>query len=188
MPRSGSSMVAGLFAAHGVWVGATRPIGTSNPKGNFEGTAVGSVLDKHYGALVGGGKVGRYLPDIAWEIVTAIRAEGYTGGPWLWKGSAMYWRAFVDLDPIYVTVRRDERSIVASNEAFPRMGGDPKHSRHAHRNVLRKLEDYGRALRVDAQNLIDHDYRQIVSVFDRCGLEFDAKIADEWIDPELWHF
>jgi hypothetical protein len=188
-PRSGSSLVAGLFAAHGVWVGKTIPITSSNPKGNFEGTAVGSVLDRHYGALVGIGECGAYQPFCAAEIVEAIRADGYASGPWLWKGSAMYWRAFIDLDPIIVTVRREEEAIKKSNTRCPRLGRrSPAEALVAHRLVLDKLEDYGRALRVDSELLIDHDYRQIVAVFHRCGIEFDVSLADYWIEPDLWHF
>lgn len=179
-------MVAGLFAAHGVFVGKTRPITPFNPKGNFEGSAVSSVLGPVYGPLVSVGSEAPPVRGLKKKILDALSKAGYAGGPWLWKGSAMYWQAFCSFDPHWITVRRSDAAILQSNKSFKRMGGAPQHSLRAHNAVLDKLEAAG-ASRVDAAALITHDFRQIRKAFERCGLAFNERIAREWIDPTLWH-
>lgn len=186
-PRSGSSIVAGLFALHGVWVGNTAPVDESNPKGNFEGTAVGGVLDDLYGPLATRGKEAVANRAAALSIAEAIRTDGYRSGPWLWKGSAMYWRAFVDLDPYWITVRRPRAAVLKSNEAVARLGHSPFSPLLEHIRVLDYLETVG-ATRIDSVKLIAHDFRQIRHAFEVCGLVFDETIARQWIDPELWHY
>lgn len=180
-------MVAGLFAAHGVWYGETRPILPGNPKGNFEGTAIGDVLDRHYPPLASIGLEGNSVPGIAYEIVHALQRTDYCGGPWLWKGSAMYWRAFVDLDPHWITVRRDEAAILLSNRKNRRIGGNAEYAVAAHRMMLDYLEAAG-AARIDSECVVNGEYRQVKKAFERCGIEFNEEIARSWVEPSLWHF
>lgn len=181
-------MVAGLFAAHGLWYGTTRKISAGNPKGNFEGRAVGSVLDRHYGAIVSTAVEAKPKPGIEREIVVAIRADGYRDGPWFWKGSVMYWRAFIDLDPHWVTVRRSAEDIFRSNKRLQKIHLDVARSVEEHARVLDLMEFLHDARRIDSQKLVDRDYEQITRVFAGCGLVFNASLADDWIDPNLWHF
>ncbi len=47
--RSGSSMVAGILAAHGIWTGNCRPGNQYNPKGFFENTKIKNHLASSMG-------------------------------------------------------------------------------------------------------------------------------------------
>ena len=179
-------MVAGLFARHGLWVGRTVSRG-DNPLGTYEGIAIGQVLDEHFepGRVARGLSVARSIAP--GEFRAALRRDGYTAGRWLWKGSAVYWKAFERLRPVYITVRRNEKSIVASARATRLLGAYPALAATRHRRILDELENAGMP-RIDAEPLIRRDYRQIETVFDRCGIEFDSTIADDWIRPDLWHY
>ena len=50
--RSGSSMIAGIFAAHGVWKGETFGGDHINPKGTFENIALKQLIKDNMGNII----------------------------------------------------------------------------------------------------------------------------------------
>lgn len=192
MPRSGSSMVAGLFAKHGVWFGSDVDASIWNPHGSFESKPIKALLRRHFNAVRSLLDIPAEVPDSTErfldELEHVLHEDGYVGGPWFFKGSCFYHRVFAPLQPVYVTIRRAHESIIRS---FRR-------SRHvhnavvvpaveAHARILDQLEAVG-AHRVDSEALIDGDYEQVKNVFRACGVTLNESIARRWISPSLWHF
>ena len=105
LPRSGTSMTAGIFATLGLWTGTTVPGGPENPKGFFEHVALREQVTK--GILAGHGfdPVGvRKLPPrdfnpnirfnnsltLRQTIEAIIRDDGYEPHRrWMYKGATM---------------------------------------------------------------------------------------------------
>jgi len=178
-PRSGSSMTAGLFAKHGVWVGPYRDGDSHNRKGYFESLPFKRALIKHCGRIVKAGQLADKVP--GWrEIAERILYQnGYTGGPWLVKHSAMYLPVWHEFRPRFVCVRRADSGMRASEKATG-MRADIK----AHKAVMDAVD----GIDVFTDELIAGEYGSIERAFDYCGIEFDPAIADDFIDPSLWHF
>lgn len=178
MPRSGSSMVAGIFAKHGVWAGTPYDGRTWDGEPCYENRLIKKHLIKTYGRLEMGPELdkpgGEEMPDL-------IKQDGYKSGPWLFKVSAMYWRAFSELRPKVITIRRPLDSIRKSVKR-----DNLRVNINGHAEIMDRLESEG-AYRIDTPRLIDRDYSQIEIVFSCCGLKFQPEIADSFIRPKLWH-
>jgi hypothetical protein len=188
-------MVAGLFAAHGVWTGECGDTASAwNPKGLFENVSIKKLLLDRYGptpSLLGEMTIADEPPaKFAREVADVLDSDGYRGGAWLVKISGLRCRAFHDFNPIYVTVRRAGHAILQS---FVRCSGghhkwgDLEYGLGYQTAVLDSRERQG-ALRIDSELLIAREYAQIGDVFARCGVPFKSSIADRWIERELWHF
>ena len=77
--RSGSSLVAGIFAKHGVWTGNCHPGNKYNPEGYFENIAIQRAMQNHFGR----DWLGNFpqADDVFPHMVKSIMAqEGYTDG------------------------------------------------------------------------------------------------------------
>lgn len=178
--RSGTSMVAGLFAAHGVFFGRCKDIGPLNAKGSFENVWL-------TGQLEDGGAAGGFLG--------RLREEGWgEGAPWGAKAVAVHWPKIRPLSPeVVVNCYRPKAAILASCEQG--WGGWKYGKCHrsemieAHWRIMETIRlDYpGTVVDVDTPDLIAGDYDQIRPAFDALGVEFSAETADGWIDRDLWH-
>ena len=194
MPRSGSSMTAGIFAKHGVWCGGCTAPNEFNAKGYFENKRLKRELIIRYGKLTAAGPVTDFeeRPEVvpqdgfAQSVREIIRAEGYRQGPWLFKFSALYWRAFDDFDPLYVGVRR--AGVADANLGRVRMFGTPDRGRVERMVRLHydAIEASGAPV-VDTDAVVRGDYGTLQSAFDHCGLPFEPEVADHFVDPALWH-
>jgi len=83
--RSGSSLVAGLLACHGVWVGETRPPDRWNRRGYFENTELKRALIRRFGRdwLGAFPQPDDQWPGGAWpgEVARILKSQGYGNGP-----------------------------------------------------------------------------------------------------------
>ena len=111
--RSGSSWTAKQFADAGVWHGMCRAPDKNNPMGYYENVKLKQCLIKLHGR--------DWLkpfpnehPEWADEATAIIRSQGYTGGPWLFKVGAVYWKCMRSFNPVYVKVWRPREKILAS--------------------------------------------------------------------------
>jgi len=179
MPRSGSSMTAGLFAKHGVWVGPYEPGNDRNAKGYFESRPFKKALIDNCGKLVVAGKMAPQVE--GWREIAEhiLRQNGYTGGPWMVKHSAMYYPVWHEFRPKFVCVRRSDSGVKASEKATG-MTADIE----AHKAAL----DASGGVDVFTDELVSGDYSSLERAFSHCGVEFDPAIADDFIDPSLWHY
>jgi len=188
-PRSGSSMTAGLFHVHGVWAGTCRPGDEWNPKGHFENLPVKNLIKKQWHrSIVNKGVLAKRLPGFREAVETAIRGDGYDGGKWLWKGSALYWPAFFEFDPTWITVRRNRestvRSCIRSGMLDSRRTGE---TIDIHHRVMDELNARG-AVEVRTDELVAGEYSSLERALDRCGIEMDREKVRQWIDPGAWHY
>lgn len=184
LPRSGSSMVAGAFAKHGVWTGTCRPPNEHNPRGYFESLPIERLIGRMCGHRVNRGDPAPEVDGWREQVETAIRRDGYDGGPWLWKGSALYAPLWHEFTPTWVIVRRDTDAVRASGRASGRYGASPK-SVQAHRIVTDALRLRGASV-VDAAAVVRGDYLTLETALSAAGLTPDRAILDDWIDPKLW--
>ncbi len=188
MPRSGSSMTAGLFAAHGVWTGTCQKPSKINQRGHFENLPIKQMLKARTGGAkpVLDGEPCTPWPGFKDEVLGLIRRDGYPGaGPWLFKGTAMYWPLWEEFRPRWICVRRDLDSVRSSGKAtgafLARAGAVQAHVR-----ALDTLRDERGAVDVDTDALIRGDYRTLEAALASCGIPMDEGKVRAFVDPSLW--
>jgi len=173
--RSGTSMVAGLFAAHGVFFGDTKPADENNPRGYFEHPALPKPRAK-----------GKGWPRVWWR---RLKREGWDGvAPWGVKHITTRWKWFHALTPTVVVLTiRPEAEVI---ESLRRTGWQVRPRRVVNRYRKRLARIYREAscpiVVVSAPALVAGDHKQIREAFDVLGVPFDPAIADAWIDRSLW--
>lgn len=178
--RSGTSMVAGLLAEHGVFFGRCHGATSANAKGFFENRWLKKTTQ------------GRTLPaffSVEWR--RRLREEGWDGErPWGAKMMAMHWPRIRRLEPtIVVCVHRDPESIIASSEIRGWPGSfDSVERAEAMMALIRDELPEGNVFDVYAPDLVDGRYRSMAEPIEALGIEFDSAKAARWIDPELWHY
>lgn len=171
-------MVAGIFAKHGVWCGTSKAGRQWENEPCYENRFVKQHLTRTYGRL----DTVSIDADAGAEIPALIARDNYPGGQWFFKCSALYWRAFAELDPTIVTIRRPVESIRRSVERDGLVDRVDDHEA-----MLDWLEAEKGAARIDSPPLIGGDYTQITEVFERCGLTFLPDVAAGFVKPRLWH-
>jgi hypothetical protein len=137
LPRSGTSLVAGLLREFGAWTGETVPGSGENPRGFFENNEIRAKILKPTLRAVGGDGTGiTRLPKVDVEnklyypiggrkvhlrlrMRQILEEQGYDGKQrWLYKEPklALLWRMFDYSfpDAQWVVVRRDRDSFVKS--------------------------------------------------------------------------
>lgn len=186
LPRSGSSMTAGLFAKHGVWVGPYRKGDRHNAKGYFESLPFKHEIIKTVGRIVHKGTLAPKVEGWKQTALNLIRANGYEGGPWLVKHSAMYYPLWHEFDAKYICVRRDPESIKASGRASGYLKNADAIQPHI--NAMDYVRDHLGGVDVFTDELITGDYSSLERAFDNCLIDFDPAIANDFIDPSLWHY
>lgn len=183
LPRSGTSMVAGLFARHGVFTGNCKEADERNRKGFFEHVGFTSLVLELYGkGIVSKGIPVNPHPGLKRRLLEMIDKEGYEFGPWLIKHAPVYYPIWGDFEPKFIFVRRDTESITRSAEGVGWRtthiaGGQELLSAWAHKH---------KAPQVLSNELIRGNYISIQKAFEYCGLTFDEHIAADFIEPALW--
>lgn len=193
LPRSGSSMTAGILAAHGVWVGPNRNDSRRNRKGDFENTRLKKLVIARYGR----GAVSNAIPispvdGFKPEVLRVLKIDGYVAGPWLWKGSVMYYPAWHEFNPTVVVCRRDPEAALQSalRPPFVYRELDTNAIRRViqrHNQELDRLVAAG-AYEVDTQAVAMGDFSSIQRAVEGCGLQFDEKATADFVDPTMWHY
>lgn len=184
-PRSGSSMVASLFAAHGVWCGTCRQPDAHNPRGYFEHVGIGKLIGYHVGHSVHKGICPN--PPEGWQAMVerCIRADGYQSGPWLYKASAVYWKLLEPFDPHWVIAWRPFDAVRRSGL---RSGAYriTERNRRAHADALAAI--WERAVVVESDDVVAGDFSRIGQALKLVGLDLDEAVARSVVDPSLWHY
>lgn len=191
MPRTGSSMTAGIFAQHGVWAGRCRAPSSSNEKGHFENVAIRNLLIREHGRIVVKAELARPKAGFKERVLKAIAKDGYKDGPWMWKGSAMYWPAWFEFEPKIVVCRREPQAIVNSCLNSVHKSSSPSQLRimvKQHTELLDRLVAERGAVEVDTARVANGDFATIRQAVEHCGLEFDEQRTAEFVDPTLWHY
>lgn len=185
-------MTAGIFAKHGVWTGNCSGVQPWNPKGVFENHAIGEELRARHGLLVHANRIAKCVPKEGFRsaVTRVLFNERYAGGPWLFKMSAMYKKAWHEFEPYYVGVHRENNvESLMAKPGFIGAGPGERTLRAASERVVRnhaKIINNCEVI-VETDEIIRGEYRTLERAFEFCGLEFDPEVAREFVDPELWH-
>lgn len=177
-PRSGSSMVCGCLAVHGVFVGKDKPADDINPKGYFENLQLSAL---------------RFRDQLTPENVLMVLArDGYEGGPWMHKHTPRYWAKWRRFNPVWVFVRRDPAAIANSRMASNGHFDDPDLATGravavADQNVMDDVRERFGGFDVRSERIIEGDYSDLEPVLAAVNLPLLPKLLDKWVEPTLWH-
>lgn len=180
--RCGSSMIAGIFAAHGVFTGKCRPGNELNQKGFFENIKVKKELKQRFGFDLLGPipeKQSGWM-DRVYEI---FKEDGYTDGPCLVKIGAFYANVW---DAKHIKVRRNLDSILKS---YKRSGFLGKYSDAEVLSIVeRQIEimDKIDCPEVWTEDVVHGDYSGLEAAFEYVGVPFNPLLADEFVDLRLY--
>lgn len=192
IPRSGTSLTAGLFAAHGVWTGAVREADQKNPRGYFESIAFNRIWGEWWSDWW---SIGRLIPDpkpgFRDKLLWALIDEGYRGGPWLIKHDIICFPVWAECSPIWICVRREAQAIAQSMADFFEPHPEAAHFHIKRIPLYEELLDYLVALgghSVWMADLIRGEFAGLKEAFAHCGIEMNEEVVRSIVDPELEHF
>lgn len=183
MPRSGTSMVAGIFHLHGVWVGRCRLADDINPKGYFENLDFKALNIKAAGRLAQSGEFPKKVP--RW-FRSSVERFAPKSGRWMAKFSAMYYPLWQQFDPIWIKVRRYDQEIMSSNLATGFFGTKNK------ARIIQLIDQHNEAMDhvdgvdVHASEIIKGDFRSIAHAIHFAGLDYKPSQTAKFVDPKLW--
>jgi hypothetical protein len=176
--RSGTSMTAGLFAAHGVFFGDCGNGDRFNPKGYWEHPELVSRVET---------KVRAGWPYAFWAT---LRGEGWDGeGVWGVKRGPNAWPWVRELEPsVILMTHRPRREIQASRIRWGRAKNTGKALAKAEA-ALHRIEQAAECpvVHVQTDELVAGKYGSVLNVVSLLGLTFDPAVANEWVDPALWN-
>jgi len=185
--RSGSSMVAGLFAKHGAWCGDCRPGDRHNPAGYFENDAIKMAMIDVAGRDFTGPDI---EPQAGWpeRVETIVRKQGYTTGPWIFKTGALYWPLWEVMKPLVIRVRRP---ILDIYESYKRCKFLPskKYSDDDVGYIIARQVNIMNALEgpeVHSAPLVTGDHWEIKKALTTAGLPYDETVTKRFINSRLF--
>jgi len=196
--RSGTSMVAGVINICGAFGGNMSGPNRNNERGMFENAKIRNQIVKPFFRSIGADPLGQYpLPDIdgliiprdwRFRVEKVMMDEGYTEGPWMYKGAKMclmwpVWH-FAFPDAKWVIVRRKTSDIIRSCQktAFMRAFTMPNKMKAVgastpeegwlwwvHQHEKRFVEMINEGLNVHVvwpERMVDGDYSQMKSLIE----------------------
>lgn len=212
--RSGTSMTGGIVNICGAWGGKMSGRTAHNKRGMYENIEIRNNVVKPYLRSIGADPLCQDpLPDIKpfrelnaaasivdyWRhtITRVIKTQGYTGGPWFYKGAKMclFWPlwhlAFPDAR--WIIVRRKDEDIVYSCMKTGFMKAF-KHEAGWHRWVKEHLNRFEEMVaepelnvtEIWPQDMINGDLEGIKALVGSLGLAWKKKEVIEFISPALW--
>lgn len=209
LPRSGTSLVAGLLHTCGAWVGDTVPGDDRNPRGYFEHVIVRERIVKQLLSRIDCDPLGVFplppldltltVPKLAQAIGSVLERENYDASmPWLYKDAklTLIWPAFARAfpDATWVIVKRDREQIIDSCIRTPFMAQhgaarefwDEFVTEYETRLAI-LAETVKRPAVVEPQKLIEGNYAAFKEVLSLCNLQFREALVDEFICNDFWH-
>lgn len=172
-PRSGTSLVAGLFAAHGVWTGICRAADEHNPRGYFENVRLNALRTSRAATPA--------------SVFDVLESEGWRPGqPWLVKHSPSYWEEWLPFGPRFVLCRRDRAAIVASLARRGQKWDAAKDALHLRRmDEIRTKHD---GVDVWPGHLVSGVWFRFERLLgETTGKPLDRRAIGEFLDRSLWH-
>ncbi|MGB5325383.1 MAG: sulfotransferase [Pseudomonadales bacterium] len=209
LPRSGTSMVAGMLKKSGFWCGTTVVGDRNNPKGYFEHVQIREKLVKEILREQGCDELGvRDAPDLAKlhtvhdirrELKKILRDDGYRGNrPWLYKDAklTLLWPLFAKAFPgaSWLYVSRDLESFIDScmRTRFMRQHSEDRDywAGFAQRYLCRidVLKASGENfLEIHAPDILACNYAMLGAVLENYGLPLDEKKLNRFVESRFWH-
>ena len=187
MEGSGTSLIAGLFYYHGMWMGPIVPGDIRNPLGYFENR----VLIKSLRNVKKTAKAKK-------AITRNILQMGYKGGVWGAKHSALLkWELWKDFNPHWILCRRPFEDIKNSHFKIDVLYKRNKPKLNEKRllkkyrstqKVLNRLRDEYGGIDLFADDIVNGDVQEISKTLEKFGLtpsEKVFKIIVRWFHMKL---
>jgi hypothetical protein len=210
LPRSGTSMVAGLLGLSGLWLGHTVPgSGPENIRGFFENVILRERVQKEILRQGGFDPLGvRRLPPPAWHpviknlravVAAALGAQQYDGSQtWGFKDAklTLSWRVWHEHFPRarWVIVRRSSDEIVASclRTGFMKQhSGDPAFWQQFVAEYLGRLgalqQEVGWCRVIAAGDVAAGRFGALEQLVGELGMTWRPDAAHAFIAPEHWN-
>lgn len=181
MPRSGSSMTAGIFRLHGCWEGRCREGDKINPKGYHENLDVKDILIRRFGRLAQTTAPAKPQQGFRQEVLR-LSPEG----KWFVKHSAMYRNAWFEFKPKFICVRRKTSGLLGSNKVTGFLG--TRDELQMMRIIDAHNEEMDRSEGVDVytDELIEGDFTSIFNALEACGIVPDQEKIKNFVEPDYW--
>lgn len=190
LPRSGSSMTAGIFAHHGAWYGTCKSGDKNNSKGYFENLKVKDFMIKNFGRIVHSGIPAKRGILSREDFEQLILDDGYPndGTPWIVKFSAMYFPPWIEAfpDANVVCVRRSIDSIKNSGKKSKMLNKEEPIQPHI--DMMEWAAKEYNAININYENVINGEYIEINQALLDSGLTPNKQIIDEFVEPSLKHY
>ena len=211
LPRSGTSLTAGILHLCGAWGGELVGPSKHNPKGMFENNEIRNRTIKPYFRRMGADPLGQRgfpdiyrlaaYPDLRGDVLEIVRRQGYVSGPWFYKEPKMLlvWPEWAEAFPSarWVVVRRDPEDVVSScmRTAFMRAYQTRDGWREWVGRQLEIIRDLSAGKRFSGLNfrevwpekVIGGDLTEIRSVVEWAELAWNEPAVRDFMDKELWH-
>lgn len=184
-PRSFTSLTAGIFRDHGVWFGECKGYHDFCPTGSCENIALKKILKNYKQGAVAKGNIVEPIPNFMDMVKDIMEEEGYGGGPYAFKHSAVFYKQWPDEK--FVCCRRPKEAVVASGHRTGMYAANPE-SWDIHQKIMDDLVNQGKGVNVFGEEYFKGDWSSLEKAFSFCELDFDQGIAEELIDHKHRHF
>ena len=132
--------------------------------------------------------------DPLWKHIVEgiLLKDGYNGGKWFVKHSALYGKIWKDFNPFWVLVRRSEDAILDSIRRKNPNDNKPDHFWRIliqnHNNIMDEImEDHpSDSYNINSDLLIENSYIDLTFLFEGIGHTLDHEITSKIIQPEIW--
>jgi hypothetical protein len=209
LPRSGTSMVAGLLGVSGLWLGHTVPGGQENIRGFFENVILRERVQKEILRQGRFDPLGvRQLPPPAWHpaiknlravVAAAVGAQQYDGRQtWGFKDAklTLTWRVWHEHFPRarWIVVRRSSDEIIASclrTSFMKQHSGDPAFWQQFVADYLERLgalqREVGWSRVIAAGDVAVGRFDALEQLVRDLGLTWRPEAMHAFIAPEHWN-
>ena len=195
-------MVAGVLAAHGIWTGKTKGLG-SELAGlvgyqEHENIQIKQFMKEFWPLDAGNHAQDATRADLRRFCEKVIRSPD----PWMFKGLSEYYPVWEQHFPrmVPVFVFRDPNQVVASHvrrhvARFPGRAVDVSEFRQNAARVVSARYRFMNAVllnrrdahRVDSDRVVKGDLAQLVPVLAQYGKTLDHRLAMDTISPDVFH-
>lgn len=209
-PRSGASMIAGIFKLCGAFGGDM-----TYHKGSYENGAIRRFIEDQYIESIGADSAGQYpLPKVEsipvnWRklVETQMVAEGYKSGAWMYKSAraSLIWQVWDNAFPNakWVIVRRKTGDIIQSctKTAYMKAFKDEKNRNfvqavteidgwkwlvHQYEKKFIEMIQAGVNCKVIwPERMVTGDYQQLYETLDWLNLPWSSEVFS-YVDPLLY--
>lgn len=202
VPRSGTSLIAGLLAYHGIWCGKCIPGDADNRYGYFENIEMVDVVKQLFlkngykarsdSPVLTKGRMKRHFPFLREQFGMIVKDNS----EWLYKDSKLLLinQLMIEAFPeaIWILPRRNDSAVFNSlvKKWNKRPGATPE-SIHAMIIRLQTLQEQiagkTKHLWVNSDEIVQSaEYAKYF--IEKCGLGFSEKIYNDFVTPKLYHY
>jgi hypothetical protein len=207
IPRSGTSLLAGLISLTGIWTGPTNPPSVNNVKGFFENRELKDISTyrvlrddgwcrRGQHPIPGPDDVLKPTYDVYGGLLRVMYEQGYLDGPWMFKDAkiTLMWKIWYEMFPkadYFITKRRDEdiiNSCLRTN--FMNMqstaSGWQKWIDVHHEHIANFKKTDAKIYEIDTSDLVHGNIGYLAELLYDLGFELPMDKAKEFIVPEAW--